>query len=137
MLEAQTRDAERERDRLVLDHARRRDELDLLHERIVRDLEIDAIDELFASEPVEESPEIDRLEREISRKREHLHRIGSVGEEAIEQYEQEAERFTFLQRQLDDVRRAGEALGTLMHDLERTMADKFDRTSATSPRRFR
>lgn len=128
-LENRARDAERECDRLALDHARRRDELELWRERVARDLEGVEIDRLKEM-PVEDSLDLPALEREIARQRERLRRIGLVGEDAVEQYEQEAERDAFLRRQLDDVRRASEALETLMLDLERNMAGQFDRTFA-------
>ncbi len=124
------RNAERECDQLTLDCARRRDEIDLWRERVVRDLGDDGIGQLRAALPADDSLDLPDLEREIARQRERLRRIGLVGEDAVDQYEQEAERDAFLRRQLDDVRRAGESLEALMLDLERTMAGQFDRTFA-------
>lgn len=124
------RNAERECDQLELDCTRRRDEMDLWRERIARDFGDAEIDQLLTAMPVEDSLDLPDLEREISRQRERLRRIGLVGEDAVEQYEQEAERDAFLRQQLDDVRRASESLEALMHDLERTMAGQFDRTFA-------
>ncbi len=124
------RNAEREFDQLELDCTRRRDEIDLWRERVVRDLGDDGIDQLRVALQVDDSLDLPDLEREIARQRERLRRIGLVGEDAVEQYEQEAERDAFLRQQLDDVRRAGESLESLMLDLERTMAGQFDRTFA-------
>ncbi len=124
------RGAERECDQLELERARRRDEIDLWRERIARDLGDTEIEQLLTDIPVEDSLDLPDLEREIGRQRERLRRIGLVGEDAVEQYEQEAERDAFLRRQLDDVRRASESLEALMLDLERTMAGQFDRTFA-------
>ena len=49
-------------------------------------------------------------EREIARLKERLRRVGYVGENAVEEYEREAERHAFLRAQLDDVAGAAAAL---------------------------
>ena len=126
--EQRVRDAERERDRAALELERRRDEVNLLRERAAHDLgegvdidaALDAVD-LDDTDPT-------TLQREVDRLRERLRRIGLVGEDAIEQYEREAERYTFLRGQLDDVHAAGEALRALLAELSRSMAEEFNRT---------
>ncbi|MFO7270291.1 MAG: chromosome segregation protein SMC [Sphaerobacter thermophilus] len=126
--EQRVRDAERERDRATLELERRRDEVNLLRERAAHDLgeEVDIDAALDAVDLDDTDP--DTLQREVDRLRERLRRIGLVGEDAIEQYEREAERYTFLRGQLDDVHAAGEALRALLAELSRSMAEEFNRT---------
>ncbi|HEU5421969.1 MAG TPA: chromosome segregation protein SMC, partial [Nitrolancea sp.] len=117
---------ERERDRLALERSRRADELELLLERAARDLDVpDAAPLLGEAEAiVDPAP----LEGRIHRLRERLRRIGLVAEDAVEQYELEADRYRFLRRQLDDVRAAADALRGLMNQLEGNMDEALERT---------
>ena len=128
--DAAHRELERRQDHLALEAARRRDELDLTIERAVRDLETDRVEEILSRADAAEVEDLPRIERDINRLRERLRRIGVAGDDAIEQYEREAERYGFLRQQLDDVRSATEALRALMTELDRTMALEFDRTFA-------
>ncbi|HET7038075.1 MAG TPA: AAA family ATPase, partial [Thermomicrobiaceae bacterium] len=120
------RTLERERDRLELERSRRADELELLLERAARDLDVpDAAPLLHDTEDtLDPAP----LEGRINRLRERLRRIGLVAEDAIEQYEQEAERYRFLRRQLDDVRAAADSLRGLLGQLEGNMDEALERT---------
>jgi chromosome segregation protein len=130
------RDLEREHDRLTLDVARRRDERDLLLERATRDLETDSVATLLDVEAPDAEVDLARLERDITRHRDRLRRIGVAGEDAIEQYERENERISFLRQQLHDVQAATSALRTLMGELDRTMASAFDQTFGEVARAF-
>ncbi|HEX3850818.1 MAG TPA: chromosome segregation protein SMC, partial [Polyangiaceae bacterium] len=130
------RDLERENDRLTLDVSRRRDELELTLERAARDLEVDQVAAQLESSETVASDDLPRVEREITRNRERLRRIGVAGEDAIEQFEQESERIAFLRKQLSDIRSATEALRTLMNELNRTMATAFDETFGEVARAF-
>jgi chromosome segregation protein len=133
---ATCRDLEREHDRLTLDVARRRDERDLLLERATRDLETDAVATLLESDAPDAEVDLSRLERDITRHRDRLRRIGVAGDDAIEQYERENERISFLRQQLHDVQTASGALRTLMAELDRTMASAFDQTFGEVARAF-
>ncbi len=133
---ATCRDLEREHDRLSLEVARRRDERDLLLERATRDLENDSVVSLLDAEEPAEAVDLSRLERDITRHRERLRRIGVAGDDAIEQYERENERISFLRQQLHDVQSASAALRTLMGELDRTMASAFDQTFGEVARAF-
>ncbi len=130
------RELERRQDHLALEAARRRDELDLTIERAGRDLEIDQVEDILSRTTAAAAEDLPRVERDINRHRERLRRIGVAGDDAIEHYEREAERYGFLRRQLDDVRAATEALRALMTELDRTMALEFDRTFAEVARAF-
>ncbi len=134
--EERCRELERRQDHLSLDLARRRDELELTLERAGRDLEESEVETLLSESAPAEADDLPRLEREIGRLRERLRRIGVAGDDAIEQYEREAERYNFLRQQLDDVRSASDALRTLMNELDRTMAAEFDRTFTEVARVF-
>jgi len=125
---ARLREVERERDHLALELARRGDEVDLLRERAGRDLEVPAYDLAGLLPAAVEADDVERLQREVDRLRERLRRVGTVGDDAIAQYEREAQRHAFLRGQLDDVLSAGDALRSLLGELERAMAAEFDRT---------
>lgn len=134
--EARCRELERRQDHLALESARRRDELDLTLERASRDFEVDDAAAILAGVTPAEDNDLSRLERDISRLRERLRRIGIAGDDAIEQFERESERYTFLRQQLDDVRAATSTLRTLMTELDRTMALEFDKTFTEVARVF-
>jgi chromosome segregation protein len=74
--------------------------------------------------------EVAAREKEIARLKERLRRIGYVGEDAVADYEREAERVAFLRAQLDDIAGAAAALKGLLADLERTMRQRFEETFA-------
>jgi chromosome segregation protein len=69
-------------------------------------------------------------EREISRMRERLRRVGYVGEDAVGEYERESERQAVLRAQLDDIEGAAAALRGLLADLDQTMRSRFEETFA-------
>ena len=68
------------------------------------------------------------VEREISRLKDRLRRVGYVGEDAVAEFERESERQGFLRTQLDDVQKAAAALRELLADLHGTMQERFDAT---------
>ena len=70
----------------------------------------------------------ENAEREISRLRERLRRIGYVGDDAIGEYERESQHHAFMREQLDDVQRAAASLRELLSDLHATMRERFDET---------
>lgn len=68
------------------------------------------------------------LEREIARMKARLRQVGYIGEDAVAEYEREAEHQAFLRTQLADVQGAAAALRDLLADLHATMRDRFDET---------
>ena len=70
------------------------------------------------------------MEREITRLRDRMKRVGYAGENAVEDYEKEAARHAFLLEQLDDVDGAAAALRGALSDLHDTMRERFDATFA-------
>ncbi|MFL5760885.1 MAG: chromosome segregation protein SMC [Thermomicrobiales bacterium] len=111
---------------------RARGELATIRQRIVDDLDL-ADAELLLDRPLPEEREQiapDEAEREIGRLKDRLRRVGYVGENAVEEYEREAERHAFLRTQLDDVEGAAAALHGLLGDLHAKMRERFDETFA-------
>jgi chromosome segregation protein len=120
-------DAERRRSVAELGLERTRGELATLRQRIFDDLEMEEPDDLLAMDVALEDA-FEEVGREISRLRERLRRVGYIGEEAVAEFEREAERHQFLRTQLDDVEGASSALRTLLVDLRITMQRRFDET---------
>jgi chromosome segregation protein len=86
-------------------------------------------DELPALDgPVPEDREA--MEQEISRLRERMRRVGYAGENAVEEFERESARHTFLLTQLEDVEGASASLRKALADLHGTMRERFNETFA-------
>jgi chromosome segregation protein len=125
----------------VLQRQRSEDELRNLQERIEADLETIAtsteiprqlpldIDARLRSLPV--ASEVPRgLEAEITRVRRRLRQLGPVDLEAMEEYEQVAERHAFLVGQIEDLEQAARSLRKVVTELDEVMKDKFTATFA-------
>ena len=129
---ARTASVERDRER---DHAgfaweRAEQEWEALGERIREDLDLADADEVLRLEVVAtDTPEADR-EREITRLRERLRRVGYVGDDAVADFEREMAQQTHLREQLEDVQGAAAALRRLLADLRQTMRSRFEETFA-------
>jgi chromosome segregation protein len=120
----------------ILQRQRCEDELRNLQERIEADLETIAtstdiprqlpldIDARLRSLPV--PTEVPRgLEAEITRLRRRLRQVGPVDLEAMEEYEQVAERHAFLVGQIEDLEQAARSLRKVVTELDQVMEDKF------------
>ena len=70
----------------------------------------------------------DDAEQEIARLKDRLRRIGYAGENAVEDYERERERHTFLREQLADVEGAAVPIRQMLDDVRRTMRQRFEET---------
>jgi chromosome segregation protein len=68
------------------------------------------------------------LAETIERLRERIRRLGVVNPLALEEYEEAAERHSFLTTQLDDLRRAETALRDLIAELDEAMQARFEAT---------
>ena len=126
---------DRERAAGVANLARERAEGDLaaLLRRVRDDLDMEDPEALLEEEvafDVDEPAEVAAREREISRLRDRLRRVGYVGEDAVGEYERESERHAFLRAQLDDIEGASAALKHLLADLDLTMRSRFEETFA-------
>jgi chromosome segregation protein len=127
-LQHRQRELERQRDSQHFEIERENAQGEHLIERVFDILEIEEPVPLLEQQPVEDDLDLQKLETDLHRLRQRARRIGAFGEETIAQYEQEQERYTFLRGQLDDVQRGAEALQSMLTDLERAMAEEFDRT---------
>ncbi len=121
---ARLRTAEQQRDQAALDLSRVQDEGTFLAERIRNDLEIDQPHSLLAD--AGEYSEED--EQKIRRLRDRLRRMSSVGEDVVEEYEEEAQRLAHLEAQLEDVDNAAASLRRVLADLHEQMSERFSST---------
>jgi chromosome segregation protein len=123
-------DAERRRGLSGMDVERIRGEVGALRQRISDELEIDEPTDLLDDDSIEVPAEDDRLpaEQEIVRLKERLRRVGYAGENAVEDYERERERYAFLRDQLDDVHGAAAAIRQMLDDVRQTMRERFEAT---------
>jgi chromosome segregation protein len=124
-------DAERQRGLSGMDVERIRGEVGALRQRISDELEIDEPNDLLADDSIESlADEDDRFatEQEIARLKERLRRVGYAGENAVEDYERERERYAFLREQLDDVQGAAAAIRQLLDEVRQTMRERFEET---------
>ena len=65
------------------------------------------------------------LEQEAERCEKVMQEIGPVNPAAIEEYRRTADRYEFLQLQSKDLETAAAALGQIIADIDRTMAERF------------
>ena len=123
-------DVERRRGLAGMDVERIRGELSALNQRIVDELELDEPNDLLADEIDDSVDERDsgQVEQEIGRLKDRLRRVGYAGENAVEDYERERERHTFLREQLDDVEGAAAAIRQMLDDVRQTMHERFEET---------
>jgi chromosome segregation protein len=123
----------------VLKRQRSEDELRNLQERIEAELETVAmstdlpkqlpldIDARLRSLPaVTEVPK--GLDTEIKHLRKRLRQLGPVDLEAMDEYEQVAERHSFLVGQVEDLDQAANSLHQVVTELDRVMEDQFIET---------
>jgi chromosome segregation protein len=117
---------------LVLERAH--GELRAIEQRIRDDLELEDPRQVLSEEPAETVDPIpetrEEMEREITRLRERMRRVGYAGENAVEEYERESTRHAFLLSQLEDIDGATTALRGALAELQTTMRQRFDETFA-------
>lgn len=123
---AALRDHETACARADLELQRAHDRIETLHARAAADgLDLGATPQT-AEQPARPLPA--DLPAEIERLRERLRRFGAVNSLAPEEYAEAAERHTFLQTQLDDLRQASATLRELIGELEAAMHRRFVQT---------
>ena len=121
---------DRERDHAGFAWERAEQEWEALGARIREDLDLADADEVLRLEvPPSDTPEAER-EREITRLRERLRRVGYVGDDAVADFEREMAQQSHLREQLEDVQGAAAALRKLLADLRQTMRSRFEETFA-------
>jgi chromosome segregation protein len=123
----------------VLDGQRSEDELRNLQERIESDLETVSMSTDWPSQlplnidaRLESLPTITEvprgLEGEIKRLRKRVRRLGPVDLEAVDEYQEVADRHAFLIGQVEDLEKAAQSLRKVIAELDRLMEDKFVET---------
>ncbi|MGC4107862.1 MAG: chromosome segregation protein SMC [Thermomicrobiales bacterium] len=122
---------------------RARSELATISQRIEDDLEGETPESLLASTPettftdgTELGDDYPTVEREITRLRDRLRRVGYVGEDIVAEYEREAANQAFLREQLADVEAAAAKLRVLLSELHDTMTARFEATFARVSKEF-
>ncbi len=111
---------------------RARDRIDTIWERAAAD-DID-VEQLAHDQQLEsdDGPQSGRQPEDISEQiqnmRSRLARLGAVNPLALEEYEEAAERHTFMSTQLEDLRQAANALHELIAELDATMHSRFAAT---------
>jgi chromosome segregation protein len=133
-------DGESAHGRAAVEAQRARDRIDTLWERAAADdidIDIEAATQTTdeqSQEPRTENQESeDRgvsedLQSKIENLKSKIHRLGVINPLALEEYEEAAERHTFLATQSDDLRRAGAALRELIAELDAAMRARFEIT---------
>jgi chromosome segregation protein len=123
-------DAERDRGHSGVVVERIRGEQAALHQRIYDDLDLVDPAELLAADQLDEFAiaDLDDAEREISRLKDRLRRVGYAGDNAVEDYETERARHAFLREQLADVEGAASSIRTMLDDVRSTMNARFQET---------
>jgi chromosome segregation protein len=118
---------------------RARSELATVHQRIIDDLGLEHPEDLHAlpDREIEDgdagpdwvlSDDHEAVEKEISRLRDRLRRVGYVGDDVVEEYERESAHFDHLTTQLQDVMEAALSIRGLLAGLTDTMQDRFAET---------
>jgi chromosome segregation protein len=118
---------------------RARSELATIHQRIIDDLALDDPSDLLDlpdrdgadGETAGEwilSDDFDAVEKEISRLRDRLRRVGYVGDDVVEEFDRESKHFVHLKTQLEDVMQAALSIRVLLAELTDTMRARFEET---------
>ncbi len=117
-----------------LEVERARSEVAAIQQRIVDDLGFERPEELLTAEDApnpeewELSDDHEAVEREISRLRDRLRRVGYAGDDVVEEFERESAHYEHLTTQMDDVLRAAASIRQLLADLNETMQARFEET---------
>ena len=75
---------------------------------------------------VDEVVDTQRMEREILRLKVQVEHIGSIDPLVLDEYRETEERFTFLLRESEDLRRAIESLRTIVREMDDRITAEFD-----------
>ena len=78
----------------------------------------------------------DEMKRSISAIRDAIRKMGNVNVNAIEEYKEVAERYSFLKTQHDDIVEASEKLTEIIDELDTGMRDQFAKGFADIQREF-
>ncbi len=118
---------------------RARSELATIHQRIIDDLALEDPDDLIdlpdrdlaEGEVAGEwilSDDFEAVEKEISRLRDRLRRVGYIGDDVVEEFDRESKHFVHLKTQLEDVMQAAVSIRVMLAELTDTMQARFEET---------
>lgn len=117
-----------------LEGERARSEMTTIQQRVTDDLGYEEPGDLLTAEPSanpdgwELSDDHDAVEREITRLRDRLRRVGYAGDDVVEEFERESQHYEHLSTQLDDVIQASSSIRAILADLNDTMQARFEET---------
>jgi chromosome segregation protein len=142
--------AERLLGQVQLDQMRKQEALDNLRQRITDDFGLvmfDYADEVSGPVPlpfegmVEELPVVTEvspdLESQLAQHRTRLRRMGAINPEAKQEFETEAERYTFMKTQVEDLQKAEEDLKHVIAELDELTRREFAKTFDAVDKQFR
>jgi chromosome segregation protein len=140
-LEVRLRDLRREKETAVKEESRREVRLAEIATRLedlVRSVSEDFDVDLTAYE-VDVDDEFNRAEakREAHDLRNRIRQMGPVNALALESFEEEKERLTFLREQLDDLEKAESTLMTTIAEINTTASRRFNETFGAIQENFR
>ena len=123
---------ERELGAAQLSLERAHDEANAIRRQASQELDLEEADALIEADPADDGhgEDDEAREREITRLRDRLRRVGFVGQDVVAEYEREAQHHEFVRQQLADIHGAATSLRALLADLQGTMRSRFDATFA-------
>ncbi len=142
--------AERLFGQVQLDQTRRQEALEALRQKIMDDFglvmfeyaaEVSGPVPLPLDGMVEQLPVVTELapdlEQQLTQQRAQLRRMGPINPEARQEYERESERYSFLQAQVEDLRKAEADLKQVIAELDELTRQEFSRVFDAVDREFR
>ncbi|MGC8856205.1 MAG: chromosome segregation protein SMC [Anaerolineae bacterium] len=133
-----------------LDQTRRQEALETLRQKIMDDFglvmfeyaaEVSGPVPLPLDGMVEQLPVVTELapdlEQQLTQQRAQLRRMGPINPEARQEYERESERYSFLQAQVEDLRKAEADLKQVIAELDELTRQEFSRVFDAVDREFR
>jgi len=142
--------AERLHGQVQLEQLRKQEILDNLRQRIMDDFGLvmfEYAEEVAGPVPlpldgmVEELPVVTEvapdLEAQMIRQRTQVRRMGPINPEAKQEYDRESERYSFMQTQMEDLRKAEEDLRQVITELDELTRQEFSKTFDAVDKQFR
>ena len=81
--------------------------------------------EIIEIEDDDELPDVEKAEKKVNRLKRRLEKIGTVNMEVKEQYEEEAERLSFMEEQRDDLLESKDSLNEIIDEIDEVARQKF------------
>lgn len=94
-----------------------------LRNTVRQELSMDVSELTSTGEPIGDT---DKMEREILRLKVQMEHIGSMDPMVLEECQQTEERYTFLERESEDLKQAMESLRSVIHEMDEKIDATFD-----------